>query len=177
MWQQPAQINDYSKRNLKQYQGKVLRISDGDTLQIRDDHGQKQRVRLAFIDAPETEQAVGATVSANCNACWTTNRYWYKWWTLTITSAKWPLCGCKTKTSMPPKLPAAWLGNTHPSPNVSKPAKAISITIVWSKVRAVVKRGCGAIDKHKRRGNTVSNAGSSNEPIQTSRNFQPFTGR
>ena len=57
--QQPAQMSDYSKRNLKQYQGKVLRISDGDTLQIRDDHGQKQRVRLAFIDAPETEQAGG----------------------------------------------------------------------------------------------------------------------
>ena len=55
----PAQINDYAKRNVKQYQGKVLRISDGDTLQIRDDHGQKQRVRLAFIDAPETEQASG----------------------------------------------------------------------------------------------------------------------
>ena len=57
--QQPAQMSDYSKRNLKQYQGKVLRISDGDTLQIRDEHGQKQRVRLAFIDAPETEQASG----------------------------------------------------------------------------------------------------------------------
>ena len=52
-------MSDYSKRNLKQYQGKVLRISDGDTLQIRDDHGQKQRVRLAFIDAPEIEQAGG----------------------------------------------------------------------------------------------------------------------
>jgi endonuclease YncB( thermonuclease family) len=55
----PAQIQDYAKHNLKQYQGKVLRISDGDTLQIRDNHGQKQRVRLAFIDAPETEQAGG----------------------------------------------------------------------------------------------------------------------
>ena len=55
----PAQIQDYAKHNLQQYQGKVLRISDGDTLQIRDANGQKQRVRLAFIDAPETEQAGG----------------------------------------------------------------------------------------------------------------------
>lgn len=55
----PDDISAYAKHNLKQYQGKVLRISDGDTLQVRDQNGQKQRVRLAFIDAPETEQAGG----------------------------------------------------------------------------------------------------------------------
>ena len=55
----PAAIAGYAKRNLKQYEGKVLRVSDGDTIQVVDGNGQKHKIRLAFIDAPELQQAAG----------------------------------------------------------------------------------------------------------------------
>lgn len=55
----PRQIEHYAKHQMKQYSARVIKVSDGDTLQVRDQHGAKQRVRLAFIDAPEMQQASG----------------------------------------------------------------------------------------------------------------------
>ncbi|AUZ05761.2 nuclease [Vitreoscilla sp. C1] len=56
---QPVNMAQYAKNNVKQYSGRIVKISDGDTVQIQDTHGQKHRVRLAFIDAPEMRQAAG----------------------------------------------------------------------------------------------------------------------
>lgn len=44
-----------------EYQGKVISVHDGDTLHIRDNHGAKHKIRMAYIDAPEAEQAHGKT--------------------------------------------------------------------------------------------------------------------
>jgi endonuclease YncB( thermonuclease family) len=40
-------------------QGKVVKIADGDTVTIVDNQGQKHRIRLAGIDAPEKDQPYG----------------------------------------------------------------------------------------------------------------------
>ncbi len=37
----------------------VNNVHDGDTVRVTDNHGQMLRVRMAFIDAPETTQAYG----------------------------------------------------------------------------------------------------------------------
>jgi endonuclease YncB( thermonuclease family) len=42
-----------------QLQGQVVRVSDGDTLVVRDAQGQQHTIRLAGIDAPEKTQAHG----------------------------------------------------------------------------------------------------------------------
>ena len=39
--------------------GKVVKIADGDTVTIVDNQGQKHRIRLAGIDAPEKDQPYG----------------------------------------------------------------------------------------------------------------------
>lgn len=39
--------------------GKVVAVADGDTLTLLDHQGQRKRVRLAAIDAPERDQAFG----------------------------------------------------------------------------------------------------------------------
>ncbi|WP_051940413.1 thermonuclease family protein [Stenoxybacter acetivorans] len=41
------------------YSGKVLSVHDGDTLRVRDDKGYTHKIRLAYIDAPELQQAGG----------------------------------------------------------------------------------------------------------------------
>lgn len=41
------------------YAATVVKISDGDTLHARDGDGRKHKVRLAYIDAPELQQAGG----------------------------------------------------------------------------------------------------------------------
>lgn len=41
------------------YPATVTAVHDGDTLRVTDRHGRKQRVRLAYIDAPELDQAGG----------------------------------------------------------------------------------------------------------------------
>lgn len=43
----------------KSYRGKITRISDGDTIHVTDDDGQKHKIRMAHIDAPELKQAYG----------------------------------------------------------------------------------------------------------------------
>jgi endonuclease YncB( thermonuclease family) len=40
-------------------QGEIVAVADGDTLTLLDAQGQRQRVRLAVIDAPERDQAYG----------------------------------------------------------------------------------------------------------------------
>jgi endonuclease YncB( thermonuclease family) len=40
-------------------QGKVVKVADGDTVTIVDNQGQKHRIRLAGIDAPEKNQPYG----------------------------------------------------------------------------------------------------------------------
>ena len=41
--------------------GKVIKVSDGDTITVLDSNNQKYKVRLQGIDAPETQQAFGET--------------------------------------------------------------------------------------------------------------------
>lgn len=43
----------------KQYTGRVTAVADGDTLRVTDSHGAKHKIRLAYIDAPELQQAHG----------------------------------------------------------------------------------------------------------------------
>ncbi len=40
-------------------EGKVVKVADGDTVTIMDDIGQKHRIRLGGIDAPEKDQPYG----------------------------------------------------------------------------------------------------------------------
>lgn len=47
------------KKEQKTYTGRITRISDGDTVHVTDSHGQKHKIRMAYIDAPETKQAYG----------------------------------------------------------------------------------------------------------------------
>ncbi|WP_107688849.1 thermonuclease family protein [Neisseria wadsworthii] len=39
------------------YQAKVVAVSDGDTIRVIDRNGQKRKIRMAYIDAPELQQA------------------------------------------------------------------------------------------------------------------------
>lgn len=41
------------------FEGWVVAVHDGDSLHVRDGRGQRRRIRLAFIDAPELGQAHG----------------------------------------------------------------------------------------------------------------------
>lgn len=41
------------------YQGKVDSVHDGDTVRITDNNGLQHKIRMAYIDAPETKQAYG----------------------------------------------------------------------------------------------------------------------
>lgn len=41
------------------YTATVTAVSDGDTVRVRDRHGHTHKIRLAFIDAPETKQKHG----------------------------------------------------------------------------------------------------------------------
>ena len=43
---------------LSEYQGKVVRVIDGDTIEVLH-HGQAERIRLNGIDCPEKGQAYG----------------------------------------------------------------------------------------------------------------------
>ena len=49
----------YSPALADTLQGKVVKIADGDTVTIVDDLGDKHRIRLAGIDAPEKDQPYG----------------------------------------------------------------------------------------------------------------------
>ncbi len=42
--------------------GKVVKITDGDTLYVLDANHQQHKIRLAGIDAPERKQAYGLSV-------------------------------------------------------------------------------------------------------------------
>ena len=41
------------------YRGKISKIHDGDTLHVIDEDGAKHKIRMAYIDAPEINQAYG----------------------------------------------------------------------------------------------------------------------
>ena len=41
------------------YHGKIIKIHDGDTLHVIDGDGAKHKIRMAYIDAPEINQAYG----------------------------------------------------------------------------------------------------------------------
>ncbi len=41
------------------YRGKIAKIHDGDTLHVIDEDGAKHKIRMAYIDAPEINQAYG----------------------------------------------------------------------------------------------------------------------
>ena len=44
---------------LASYTARVTSVHDGDTVRVTDVHGAKRRIRLAYIDAPELDQAHG----------------------------------------------------------------------------------------------------------------------
>jgi endonuclease YncB( thermonuclease family) len=48
-------------------QGKVVKVADGDTLTIVDDLGEKHRIRLTGIDAPEKDQPYGDVSTQGLN--------------------------------------------------------------------------------------------------------------
>jgi endonuclease YncB( thermonuclease family) len=52
-------LSIYSPALANTLQGKVVKIADGDTVTIVDDSGNKHRIRLAGIDAPEKDQPYG----------------------------------------------------------------------------------------------------------------------
>ncbi|STQ89217.1 thermonuclease family protein [Iodobacter fluviatilis] len=45
--------------------GMVIKVSDGDSLLMRDDQNQEHQLRLAFIDAPEYSQPFGSEARRN----------------------------------------------------------------------------------------------------------------
>ncbi|MDO5687100.1 MAG: thermonuclease family protein [Neisseria sp.] len=47
------------------YAAQVVRVSDGDSLTVRDTHGAQRKIRLAYIDAPELDQAYGQASRRN----------------------------------------------------------------------------------------------------------------
>ena len=47
------------QKQAKVYSATVSRVSDGDSLQVIDQHGRKRKLRFAYIDAPELQQAHG----------------------------------------------------------------------------------------------------------------------
>lgn len=49
------------------FSGKVVRISDGDTITVLDSSNKQQRIRLNQIDAPESSQAFGQSSRKNLN--------------------------------------------------------------------------------------------------------------
>jgi endonuclease YncB( thermonuclease family) len=57
-----AQSNHESElaKQKPQYVGRVIKVTDGDTLQLQLNNQDKIRVRLQFIDTPEMKQAFGA---------------------------------------------------------------------------------------------------------------------
>lgn len=48
-----------SSRQTYTYNGKIIKIHDGDTMHIIDSDGRKHKIRMAYIDAPEINQAYG----------------------------------------------------------------------------------------------------------------------
>lgn len=41
------------------YSARVIWVSDGDSVQVRDKQGRRHKIRMAYIDAPELRQAFG----------------------------------------------------------------------------------------------------------------------
>ncbi len=58
----PAAKNRVAFRTV---QAELIRVTDGDTLVVRDQNGKKQRIRLAGIDAPELHQPYGKQSKAS----------------------------------------------------------------------------------------------------------------
>lgn len=48
--------------------GKVVKVADGDTITVLDDQKQTHRIRLLFIDAPESKQAFGQKFKQHLSA-------------------------------------------------------------------------------------------------------------
>jgi len=65
-----SQLDNYTEKNtvLEGFSGEVVKVIDGDTLDIRDDQGNEIRVRLAGIDAPESDQPYGQAARRNLSS-------------------------------------------------------------------------------------------------------------
>lgn len=56
---QQAVVLSQAGRTHARYTGRVTAVADGDTLRITDTNGARHKIRLAYIDAPEMQQAHG----------------------------------------------------------------------------------------------------------------------
>lgn len=52
-------LNEQTQAKTHLYTAQVVRVSDGDSVQVRDAHGRKRKIRMAYIDAPELKQSFG----------------------------------------------------------------------------------------------------------------------
>lgn len=64
-----------SMQTYADFSGKVVRISDGDTITVLDSRNQQQRIRFNQIDAPESSQAFGQ--KSRQNISYIHNQYVY----------------------------------------------------------------------------------------------------
>lgn len=64
---QPEQSETTPKRPVNVLKGRVIRVADGDTITVLDAENRQHRVRLATIDAPESEQDFGQRARQNLN--------------------------------------------------------------------------------------------------------------
>jgi endonuclease YncB( thermonuclease family) len=56
-----------SSAKIEQLIGKVIKVSDGDTITVLDDNNQKHKIRLKGIDAPESQQVYGDISTQSLN--------------------------------------------------------------------------------------------------------------
>lgn len=55
----PVSQTPVSPKKGSTYFATVIKVADGDTITVQDQHGGKHKIRLAYIDAPETKQNHG----------------------------------------------------------------------------------------------------------------------
>lgn len=56
----PHTSSQSTTNHRESYTATVIKIADGDTITVQDNHGVTHKIRLAYIDAPETKQNYGS---------------------------------------------------------------------------------------------------------------------
>ena len=76
--------------NARIYHATVKSVHDGDTIRVTDSHGREIRIRMAYIDAPELNQAHGQ--SSRDALCCNAKTCRLRCSIPTNTAAKWRVC-------------------------------------------------------------------------------------